>query len=301
MSDKPDNGSFLGRWSARKRQADQDIAETVLADDQIGDEPAVEESLFEQSHEASAPIALVPVDDRQNQRTQERVEPDEPPLLTDDDMPPIESLSSSSDLSGFFNKGVSAALRKAALRHVFQQPQFNIRDGLNDYDGDYTVFEPLGDTVTSDMKWHIARKERERLEAEAMALEEQEQLALNEQVDENQAHENDETEIEQADEDNAMDEHNSEVEEVSASQSEQHDHTAEEANQQVLPEQLPDHASESLLHNAESAMNTGKLLPGRVAGKLRRTDRIGLPARDKPLQLSDTEPGHNANAKDHEE
>jgi hypothetical protein len=46
-----------------------------------------------------------------------------------------------------------------------------VRDGLNDYDGDYTVFEPLGDIITSDMKFHIARKERDRLAAEAEAEE----------------------------------------------------------------------------------------------------------------------------------
>ena len=96
-------------------------------------------------------------------------DPSEPPVPTDIDMPPIESLDVTSDLSGFFSKGVSASLRRAALRHVFSQPSYNVRDGLNDYDGDYTVFEPLGDTVTSDMKFHAARHERERLRREAEA------------------------------------------------------------------------------------------------------------------------------------
>ena len=98
------------------------------------------------------------------------------PLLVDADMPPIESLTASSDISGFLSKGVSAALRKAALRHVFRQSSYNVRDGLNDYDGDFTVFEPLGDTVTSDMKFHAARKEKARLEAEMAASEEQARL-----------------------------------------------------------------------------------------------------------------------------
>ena len=56
------------------------------------------------------------------------------PLLTDEDMPPITTLSATSDLTGFFNRGVSATLRRAALRHVFQLPSYNVRDGLNDYD-----------------------------------------------------------------------------------------------------------------------------------------------------------------------
>lgn len=97
------------------------------------------------------------------------------PLLTDEDMPPITTLTATSDLTGFFNRGVSATLRRAALRHVFQLPSYNVRDGLNDYDDDFTYFEPLGDTVTSDMKWHTARKERERIERER--LEEEARLA----------------------------------------------------------------------------------------------------------------------------
>ncbi|MEE9320701.1 MAG: DUF3306 domain-containing protein [Granulosicoccus sp.] len=90
-------------------------------------------------------------------------------VLTDADMPSIDSLDSDSEISGFFSEGVSAALRQSALRRIFSLPVYNVRDGLNDYDGDYTVFEPLGDTVTSDMKFHTARKERERL----LALEEE--------------------------------------------------------------------------------------------------------------------------------
>ena len=78
-------------------------------------------------------------------------------------MPPITTLSATSDLTGFFNRGVSATLRRAALRHVFQLPSYNVRDGLNDYDDDFTYFEPLGDTVTSDMKFHARRKEKARL------------------------------------------------------------------------------------------------------------------------------------------
>lgn len=93
-------------------------------------------------------------------------------ILTDEDMPGIETLDGDSDVSGFFGEGVSKDLRQQALRKLFMSPKFNIRDGLNDYDEDYTYFEPLGDTITSDMKFHAARKERERLERERLEAEE---------------------------------------------------------------------------------------------------------------------------------
>jgi hypothetical protein len=42
-------------------------------------------------------------------------------------------------------------LRKLALRALFREPAFAARDGLDDYDGDYTYFEPRGDLLTYDM------------------------------------------------------------------------------------------------------------------------------------------------------
>ena len=81
-------------------------------------------------------------------------EKDNPPELTeeseltpvesaDSDLPPIESLRPGSDLGAFFSPEVSAELRKRALRAVFRQGRFNIRDGLDDYDEDYTAFPAL--------------------------------------------------------------------------------------------------------------------------------------------------------------
>lgn len=145
-----DDDSFLQRWSARKRRGPVDPAPADEASAAVAAEPAAD----------AAPEPVVA----------------EPPPLTDADMPPIETLDGDSDVSGFFSSGVSAALRRAALRHVFGQARFNVRDGLNDYDGDYTVFEPLGDTITADMKFHTARKERLAREREE-ALEDEREAA----------------------------------------------------------------------------------------------------------------------------
>ena len=81
--------------------------------------------------------------------------------LTDEDMPPLDSLGEDSDYSGFLSPGVSEALRRRALRKLFSSAVFNIPDGLDDYDDDFTSFAALGDIVTSDMK-HQAEVEAER-------------------------------------------------------------------------------------------------------------------------------------------
>ncbi|MFK7855205.1 MAG: DUF3306 domain-containing protein [Granulosicoccus sp.] len=169
---------FLNRWSVRKQQVlkeatDTDSVQTFTAESKRaseGSDPTLDSNpdLADrppQPHSAESGDECESVLAAEAEPEQESVE------LTDADMPAIDTLTSQSDLSGFFSKGVSATLRRSALRFVFQQPQYNVRDGLNDYDGDYTVFEPLGDTVTADMKFHAARKERERIEAEQRAAE----------------------------------------------------------------------------------------------------------------------------------
>ena len=134
--------SMLRRWSRRKQEAAQVT-------------PAVEET--------------VPIETEDSLGTKAPVEAEEIPVLTDADMPAIESLDEDSDYSGFMSEGVSDELRNLALRKLFKAPIFNIRDGLDEYDEDYTYFEKLGDIVTCDMKHHIEMKEQR--EREALALE----------------------------------------------------------------------------------------------------------------------------------
>ena len=141
--------SVLSRWSRRKLETEQPA-------------PMVEEP--------------VPMDLEAdlNAAEQAATEDEAKPVLTDADMPDIESLDENSDFSGFMSAGVSDKLRNLALRKLFKAPVFNIRDGLDEYDEDYTYFEKLGDIVTCDMKHQIEMQEkklREAQEAEATAAE----------------------------------------------------------------------------------------------------------------------------------
>ena len=190
-----EKSGFLSRWSRQKSAgveqsgqtvevADEDIAAigaTVTAgaeSTEAGNTDSEGGSVTtEDPHHSLGDSADSPVANSANPEARELEEQE--PLLTDVDMPALDTLNSGSDYSAFFSKGVSKELRQQALRHLFSHAKFNIRDGLNDYDEDYTTFEPLGDTVTSDMRWHKARKEREekeRLEAEALAQQRQEEL-----------------------------------------------------------------------------------------------------------------------------
>ncbi len=114
---------FLNRWSQRKA----DVAKQA----------------------ASPPVEEIP-------------EPEQAPL-TDEDMPPLESLDQDSDYSGFLSPGVSENLRQLALRKLFRSAKFNVTDGLNDYDQDYSKWVPLGDVVTCDMRFAMERA-KEKIE-----------------------------------------------------------------------------------------------------------------------------------------
>lgn len=143
--------SVLSRWSRRKLQTQETAQqqETIL------------ESL----------------DTAEDNAELQTVESHDEPVLTDADMPEIESLDESSDFSMFMSSGVSDKLRNLALRKMFHVPAFNIRDGLDEYDEDYTYFEKLGDIVTCDMKHQIEmqeKKKQEEAEAEAQALADEE-------------------------------------------------------------------------------------------------------------------------------
>ncbi|MEX0374762.1 DUF3306 domain-containing protein [Spiribacter pallidus] len=148
---------FLGRW-ARRKEAQRREAEASASP-----EPSSAE------HEPTEPVPHAT-------ETAAPAEGEAAPL-TDADMPDIDSLAPDSDVSGFFSPGVSEALRRKALRKLFHTARFNVKDGLDDYDEDYTQLQSLGNVETWDMKRQQQRlaerrERRERLEAEAGAEDE---------------------------------------------------------------------------------------------------------------------------------
>ena len=135
----------LRRWARRRRE--------VAREKQAEDEARRRDERREPSDAAGD--ARESVDDaREAAVIEEKV-------LTDEDMPPLDGLDENSDYSGFLSPGVSEALRRRALRKLFSSAVFNIPDGLDDYDDDFTSFAALGDIVTSDMK-HQAEVKAER-------------------------------------------------------------------------------------------------------------------------------------------
>jgi len=144
--------SRLSRWSRRKQQTNQQTLEEDLALQLAEQDPV----------EADLPATVVGQDVQETDASESE--------LTDADMPAIESLSENSNFSQFMSSGVTDELRNLALRKMFKAPFFNIRDGLDEYDEDFTTFEKLGDIVTCDMRHQIEVEAKKKLEAEAKEI-----------------------------------------------------------------------------------------------------------------------------------
>jgi hypothetical protein len=141
---------FLTRWSRRKTLSRQGEELPEPADDTGGEQ--------QDASPAAQEPAVVPEDLSPEPAAEEAGVPEE----AAPELPPLESLDQDSDYSAFLGDGVPADLKQKALRKLFHSPKFNIRDGLDDYDWDFSNPEPLGDIITAEMRYRVQR-ELERL------------------------------------------------------------------------------------------------------------------------------------------
>lgn len=148
--DTLEDEKFLTRWSRRKALSRAGVELPEPVDDDVGDSetpPGDAESGNE--------------DERQDPAGREGRQEARAPTAAPE-LPSLESLGEDSDYSAFLNADVPADLQRKALRKLFRSPKFNVRDGLDDYDLDFSSPEPLGDIVTAEMR-HRLRVELERL------------------------------------------------------------------------------------------------------------------------------------------
>ena len=150
---------FASRWSRRKKAATHEAAVKDLPEATVKDLPETIEAakIIESENQLIDAEALAKLE---REKSLEKLN-----TLTDEDMPDLETLNENSDFSGFMSTAVSEQLRKMALRKLFHGKSYNIRDGLDEYDGDYTSFEKLEpNVITCDMK-HLLEVEAKKLAA----------------------------------------------------------------------------------------------------------------------------------------
>ena len=116
------SGGFLARWSRRKLHGGMTEAAAL---------------------QPVAPPAIAPVPPASPAGTAAAVPAAEPPPTRAE----LDALDSGADLTRFIARGVDEDLRRAALRKLFADPQFNVMDGLDVYIDDYNAPSPMPPAV----------------------------------------------------------------------------------------------------------------------------------------------------------
>ncbi|MCH7485945.1 MAG: DUF3306 domain-containing protein [Proteobacteria bacterium] len=133
----------LARWSRLKRRQESAAGRGGAAPVSV----APDRDPAPSSAPDGGPLAALPVED---QPTGNDAQPVEDAAL---DLPPIDSLGKDSDYTPFLADGVPEKLARAALRKMWRSdPVFGIRDGLDDYDEDFSLLYKIVDTVTAKAK-----------------------------------------------------------------------------------------------------------------------------------------------------
>lgn len=174
--------SRLERWSRLKRNVpqEQDLPSTSLP----AAEPDTSVNDAELGH--SAPDAVQESSDQAPERRLPEQAPE--PGSLDHTLPDPATLEAGSDFSAFMAPGVSGPLRRQALKRLWATGNYNVRDGLDDYDADYkTLLKPMGSELASKLRrWthkveEAVDKSLDDAEPESASAKE---LAANEQTSE---------------------------------------------------------------------------------------------------------------------
>ncbi len=134
VDDESSAGFSLRRWSRRKLAAARAAPPTI--------EPAAGSA---PPADAARPVAAGSGEPRAaNAAPSPRGIPGQLPSgVAAEPLPPVESLSFESDFTPYLQPKVDESLRRQALRRLFEDPHFNVMDGLDIYVGDYSQPDPI--------------------------------------------------------------------------------------------------------------------------------------------------------------
>lgn len=151
--------SFLNRWSQRKleRTSGQQDEEQLTNDPEL---------ILEDSH----PQAV-------------QVEDSTPAVDTESD--PSSKVENTEEMSiaSLLVSEASESVKKAALRKLFLSEEFNVRDGLDDYDDDYSNLKSLSEGVADTLRDWIKDKSEEEQVQERHAIQAEDEPEMKDLID----------------------------------------------------------------------------------------------------------------------
>lgn len=133
-----ERSGFLGRWARRKTDALQG---------KPLDEPAAPTKTVPVAGVAALPVALETDPAKASAPATLPVEPPEKLLSLDD----VKALTQDSDFKPFMARNVGADVRNAAMKKLFTDPHYNVMDGLDIYIGDYSIADPIPESMLRQM------------------------------------------------------------------------------------------------------------------------------------------------------
>ena len=152
--------SFFSRWSKRKlEEATTEPTDAKVVDSVESTEPETAQAHEELSTEAQAlATEASAIETESQQASSETTDPEE--------MSVAQLLVSEA----------SGSVKKAALRKMFLSEEFNVRDGLDDYDDDYSNLKSLSEGVAETLRdWVKEKTEEEPAEETTQSTESHEE------------------------------------------------------------------------------------------------------------------------------
>jgi len=173
--------SRLERWSRLKRNVPQE-QDAPPVTEPVEELAAKSDISPDAAQEAPEQTSL-----EQSPAEQSPSEPAPKPGSLDHTLPDPETLEAGSDFSAFMVPGVSGALRRRALKRLWATGNYNVRDGLDDYDADYNqLLKPMGSELASKLRrWTHKVEEVVDKSLDDAEPESPKELAADEQTNEN--------------------------------------------------------------------------------------------------------------------
>jgi hypothetical protein len=158
--------TFLSRWAKRKAAVKQGVV--VDAADVA---PPLEPALDRPPSTAKAEVIASPVNGEGQGGGDVAANNTRPPPLTLED---TTHLTPQSDFTRFVAPNVDPAVKNAALKKLFADPQFNVMDGLDTYIDDYGKPDPIPMSMLRTMvQSHVLGLFAEELEAKPSPTDDQ--------------------------------------------------------------------------------------------------------------------------------
>ena len=143
---KPGDGGFLSRWSQRKAQA-----RTSAVADESSKKNEQKNGITATISEADNSL-VKSTNDLKISDNNQKIDISEKPASTGPTLEDVAKLTADSDYSVFAAKSVDPQVRNAAMRKLFAgDPHFNVMDRLDVYIDDYSVGEPIPQSMLRQM------------------------------------------------------------------------------------------------------------------------------------------------------